>query len=137
MAVLHEIRGKVENILGDKKKAELSFEQDLDEDIKKLASNQGDITSLLYNTVCLQVIQVNTKLGGKVNHLRAEKESQRVAYSDVTTERDILRDKLEQALSTLECPAAACVVCMVEVGRNENYEKGKSHKRVRILPCVV
>jgi len=55
MAVLHEIRGKVENILGDKKKAELSFEQDLDEDIKKLASNQGDITSLLYNTVCLQV----------------------------------------------------------------------------------
>ena len=66
MAVFHEIRGKVENILGDKKKAELSFEQDLDEDIKKLASNQGDITSLLYNTVCLQVIQVNTKLGGKV-----------------------------------------------------------------------
>ena len=132
MAVLHEIRGKVENILGDKKKAELLFEQDLDEDIKKLASNQGDITNLL-----LQVIQVNTKLGGEVNRLRAEKEIQRVAYSDVTTERDILRDKLEQALSTLEYPAAACVVCMVEVGRNENYEKGKSHKRVRILPCVV
>ena len=137
MKILHEIRGKVEDILGDKKKAELSFEQDLDEDIKKLASNQGDMRSLVCSAVCLQVIQDSTKLGDEVDHLRAEEETHRAAYSDVTTERDILRDKLEQALSTLECPAAACVVCMVEVGRNENYEKGKSHKRVRILPCVV
>ena len=93
--------------------------------------------SLVCSTVCLQVIQDNTKLGGKLDQLLAEAENHRAAYLDATAERDILKDKLQQTLSTLEHPDAACVVCMVEVGRNENYEKGESHKRVRILPCVV
>ena len=69
--------------------------------------------SLVYSTVCLQVIQDSTKLGDEVDQLRAEEETHRAAYSDVTTEREILKDKLEQALRTLEHPDAACVVCMV------------------------
>ena len=125
MKILHEIKGKVEDTLGDKKKAEPFFKQEVNEGIKKLASNQGDMRSLVYSTVCLQVIQDSTKLGDEVDQLRAEEETHRAAYSDVTTERDILKDKLEQALSTLEHPDAACVVCMVEVGRNTRTKKGK------------
>ena len=125
MTILHEIRDKVEKILGDKKEAELFFKQEVDEGIKKLASNQGDVRSLVYSTVCLQVIQDNTKLGGKLDQLLAEVENHRAAYLDATAERDILKDKLEQTLSTLEHPDAACVVCMAEVGRNVRTKKGK------------
>ena len=88
-----------------------------------MAVNQADMKCLVYNTVAPQGMQDHVKLRDELGHRISEEERNRLAYSDLTNERDSLQAKLERTLQALECDVPACGVCTVDLARNKKSKK--------------